>query len=119
MTTLSNGINTLTPLLVDGYESSSEAGNIVHRILGAPGVDVILRPATLPAGTMTLNFGTDEAAAAAAEDALRTATVWTLATGDRTTVDMTFVVTDTVERLLDDSTRDVWTVSFGWQEVTT
>lgn len=119
MASLSNGTTTITPVVIDGFESSSEHGNVVHRILGSAEVDVLLRPATRPTGRMTLNLGADEVAAAAAEDALRTGTVWTLATGDRLTVDMRFVVTGTVQRILDADTRDVWLIVFDWQEVAT
>lgn len=118
MTVFSNGTATITPQLVDSYESTSEHGNVVHRVLGSDQVDVVLRPASLRTGTMSLVIGADEAAASAAEVALRTASVWTLTDDDRATVEMTFVVNGSVTRTLDDETRDVWLVGFGWQEVT-
>ncbi|UOE43747.1 hypothetical protein [Agromyces larvae] len=115
MAILTNGTDTITPDLIDGYESTSEARNVVHPILGSEDVDVVLRPATLPTGTMVLVMG-NEASAAAAEDALRGAHVWSLVT-DRGTVDMSFIVAERITRTLDRDTRDVWLVSFGWQEV--
>lgn len=118
MTSLSNGTTTINPVAVLGYESTSEHGNIVHRILGSEQVDVLLRPASLRSGSMTLLMGIDEAGSAAAETALRTATIWTLTPGnDPSTVGMRFVVTGDVTRTLDDATVTVWTVGFGWQEI--
>ena len=117
MATFSNGTDTITPELIDGYSSESLSGTVVSQLLGSEEVAVTLRPASLRNGTMRLNMGTDEDAAAAAELALRGAHVWTLVTGERDTVDMAFVVKDRVTRDLDDETRDVWIVGFGWQEV--
>lgn len=118
MHTLSNGTVIITPDQINGYESSSESGTIVERILGSVDVAVTLRPASLRSGTMQLVLGVDETAAADAEIALRGASVWTLNTaGDRLTVDMTFVVKDRVRRILDPATSDVWLVEFGWQEI--
>lgn len=117
-TTLTNGIDTISPVAVDGYASTSRHGNIVHQILASEDVDVVLRPAGLRTGRMTLMMGDDESASAAAETALRSGTVWTLSPGgDPTTVAMQFVVVDDVTRTMDDGTRLVWLVDFGWQEV--
>lgn len=118
MTTFTNGTDVITPTLIEEYESRSEHRNIVHPILGSEQVDVVLRPATLRAGSMSLVIEGD-AAAAAAEAALRKATVWALVDA-RETVDMTFVVQGSVTRALDDAddTRTLWLVGFDWQEVT-
>ena len=59
MTTLGNGIATITPDFIDEYESTSEHGNIVHRILGSESVDVVLRPASLRSGRMSLGITDD------------------------------------------------------------
>ncbi|WP_157001427.1 hypothetical protein [Agromyces laixinhei] len=117
MATFSNGTSTIVPVVIDGYHSESESGTVVDRLLGSEDVAVTLRPASLRTGTMTLNMGVDEIAAATAETLLRGAHVWTLTTVDRDTVDMAFVVTGTVRRDLHDETRDVWLIEFGWQEV--
>lgn len=119
MTVFSNGTSTITPVIVNGYESNSEHGNIVHHVLGSEQVDVVLRPASLRAGQMTIIIESDTAAASA-EDALRTASVWALLpdTGEPATIAMQFVVTGKVTRTLDPETSAVWLVGFGWQEVT-
>jgi len=117
MATFSNGTDTITPVLIDGYSSEAVSGTVVTPLLGSSDVAVTLRPASLRSGTMTLNMGDDEDAAAAAELALRGAHVWTVVTGERDTVDMSFVVRDRITRDLDSETRDVWLVGFGWQEV--
>lgn len=117
MATFSNGTDSITPILIDGYSSESPSGTVVTPLLGSEDVAVTLRPASLRTGTMRLNMGPDEDAAAAAETALRGAHVWTLVTDDRESVDMSFVVTDRITRELDNQTRGVWFVGFGWQEV--
>ncbi|MEF3405785.1 hypothetical protein [Agromyces sp. CCNWLW203] len=114
MTTLTNGTDVISPTAIDGWGDSSEHGNIVHRIIGSEDVDVVLRPATLATGTMSLVIP-DDAAALAARNALRSAAVWTIA-HDRGVVDMTFVVTGRVTRDID-TTRAAWLVGFSWQEV--
>jgi len=116
MTTLGNGIATITPDFIDEYESTSEHGNIVHRILGSESVDVVLRPASLRSGRMSLGI-TDDTDATDAETALRTASVWTFNTA-RSSLNMSCVVQGTVTRQLD-ATRTVWLLGFGWQEVAT
>ena len=117
MATLSNGTDTIEPEQIDGFESDSESGTLVERVLGSEEVAVTLRPATLRNGRMSLVMGHSEAGSAAAESALRGAHVWTLTTGTRPTIDMSFVVVGRITRTLDPSTRNVWLVGFSWQEV--
>lgn len=114
-TTLSNGSSTITPDAVTGFASSSEHGNIVHRLLGVELVDVLLRPASLRTGSLELELD-DEAAAYAAEQLLRGAHVWTLTNDELDTIGMQFVVVGNVGRRLD-GTGAAWLVTFGWQEV--
>lgn len=116
-TTITTTEHTITPVLVLGYESEREPGNIIHPILGRANPDVTLRPAGLRTGELQLFFP-DETEAAAAEDALAAAGVCELTTSDRASVNMTFVVEGRLARALDPETRDHWTVTVGFQEVT-
>jgi len=115
-TYITAGAVTITPRLVLGYESTREAGNVLHPILGRAAPAVTYRPAQLRTGRMELLF-VDEATAVAAEDALAVAESCTLASDVRASIIMTFVLSGTLTRTLDDATRDAWTVAFDWTEV--
>lgn len=117
MATFSNGTDTVTPVVIDGFTSESEAGTIVQPLIGSEDVAVTLRPASLRTGTYVLNMGTDEAASADAETLFRGAHLWTVTIAERATINMSFVVTGRVIRQLEDATRNVWFVRFDWQEV--
>lgn len=116
MTTLSNGTDTITPILVNGYDTSREARTIVHDILGREDPDVTLRPAGTRRGTLELVFD-DEASAAAAVTAHAAAGVWTLTEVDVPTIAMQYVVVDgDLGRRLDE-TRAAWLVTIPYREV--
>lgn len=117
MTTLHNGTDTVTPVLVTGYVSQRETQSVVHRIIGRADPDVSLRPAALRTGTLELLFDS-EADAEAAELAHAGSAVWTLTDTDRSTVGMIYVVADgSITRTLDDETRDYWLVAVPFVEV--
>lgn len=113
--TLTNGTATIVPVQVLDYDAEAEHGNIVHRPLGTDDVDVVLRPAGPRSGTFELVMA-DEAAAAAAELALRTATVWAYTRDDMPSTDMQLIVRGRVRRWRDRATAR-WLVSLGWQEL--
>lgn len=117
-TTITYSGGTLTPELVDGYQAARSSRNVEHVVLGRAGSDFTLRPAALRSGTLTLLFPL-EADAAEALTALSAPEAFTLASDDRTTLDMEFVVVGSgADMALDDATRDVWIVSLPFQEVT-
>lgn len=115
-TTISDGTTTLTPILVDGYESKRESMTIVHTIIGSPEPAVTLRPASMRSGTLSVVVGASRSLALQFEAMLGAGRVCTIAD---TTVDvaMSFVVVDELTVALDDTTRSVWVVSFDFQEV--
>lgn len=115
-TTISNGLDTLTPALVDGWEATREARTIVHDILGTNDAAVTLRPHKLRSGTLAIVVGTDPALAAALEAMLSAGDVLALASTEQTTVAMSFVVSGDVTLSLDD-TRMVWLLEVDFQEV--
>lgn len=111
----------ISPDLILGYESSRTSGAVVHPIVGRPAPDVTLRRAGLRRGRMQLGFlGEDaESASADAETALSAAAVFSLVSDDRSTIQMRFVLPSTgaITRQLDPDTRETWSVTFDWQEV--
>jgi hypothetical protein len=117
-TIITSGADTLEPTLVTGYASRREARSIVHTILGRENPDVTFRPASLRSGQLELLF-TGESESLDAEQLHATGQTFALISTDRASVEMTYVVADgTIERELDDATRDVWIVRVPFQEVT-
>lgn len=115
---ITHGVSTVIPTQILGYETERESQNIVHAIMGRSEPDVTLRPAYLRTGTLSLGFEgvTSETDSKAAEDLHATGGVFTL-NADRVTAGMSYVVTGTVKRTLEEETRDAWIVEFSFQEV--
>lgn len=116
MSTITSGATTITPQLVTGYQSSRASGTIIHEIPGATTPSATLAVAASRTGTLTCLFLTGTAAAAL-ENLLKTAAVFAFADTDIPTANMNFVVVGTVDRVLEDTTRRLWTVAFGYREV--
>jgi hypothetical protein len=116
MPSITNGVVTIEPELVLGYETTQEAGNVVHEIIGRGDPDVTLRPARSRSGTLALFFLT-EADAETARNSLATGDVWDLA-AELTTIAMSFVVSGDIMVRLDPETRLRWLVNVGYREVT-
>ncbi|MCE4024662.1 hypothetical protein LXM50_01605 [Microbacterium sp. Au-Mic1] len=117
-TTITAGATTITPILIDGFEASRSGGSIVHPILGRTNPDITLRPAGMKTGTLSLLFAV-EADANMAWNALSDPAVFVLSSDERT-VSMSFVVPESqaLSLKLDPETRDHWTLSVPFQEVT-
>lgn len=116
-TTITSGATTITPELVTGWETDQETRNIIHPIIGSANPDVTLKPANLRTGTIELLFLT----ASDANDARlahATGGVFQLVSTELSVVDMYYVVSGNINTVLEDSTRNVWTLSVDYQEVT-
>ncbi len=114
-TTISDGTDTLTATVMDGYSATRQSRNVVHRILGSNAPAVSLREAGLRSGTHRLMF-TSQTVAESAVAMLSSAAEVTLADTDRANVGMTLVVSGNLTIELDDETRDLWVVEFDYQE---
>jgi hypothetical protein len=140
--TITSGVYTIRPTLIDGYSSTRASQNVVRTILGSAVPAVSLRPALLRSGTLQLIFGDApssgpvyviedgyivllddteagdaETASAQAEALHATGGVFTLSETTRGSVGMSYVVSGNVTRKLDDTTRAVWIVTVDFQEV--
>ncbi|WP_157540754.1 hypothetical protein [Microbacterium sp. XT11] len=116
-TVIVHSAGTITPKVVQGFESARAARTIVHTILGRADPDITYRPAALRSGTLTLVFA-NGADAAAAEAVLVMPQTFTLSDTAVPQVAMKFVVAGgDVVRTLDDGTRTVWTVKIPFREV--
>ena len=107
--------NTIEPLLVLGWESSTESRNIYHQIIGRVSLDVTLREDSLQAGTLPLLFGS-RASAVAARDFLRVNAVYTLTDTDRPELDLTFTRQGSMD-LSQNEDRVYWQLMVSFQQV--
>jgi hypothetical protein len=116
-TTITNGVDTITPTLVNGYRSGRPSRNVEHDILDRPDPDVSLQEAGTRKGTLELVFDT-EADAAEAEELHAGISTWSLVNTDHSGVAMTYVLAagSDLERELDD-TRKAWIVRVPYREV--
>lgn len=115
-TTITQGLATIAPDIVEGYESRSEARTLVHTILGRDEPDITGRPSNLRAGELTLVIY-DEIDASDAAMLLRAGGVFDLADTSRPSIDMLFVVSGDVTLTLAPM-LNLWRIAFAWQEVT-
>lgn len=118
MTTISDGTTTITPILIDGYESVRASRNVKHDILGTAVPSFSLRPAGLRSGRLTALME-DRAAALALENVLAGANLLTFTDTD-TTLTMTFGLDGDgqIVTRLDRDTRRRWLVEWDYAEVT-
>jgi hypothetical protein len=116
MTTLSDGVNTITPTIVDGFTTSQSSRTVLHDIIGRPDQDASLMADGLRSGSLRCVFEV-EADADAARQHLAKPSRWTLADADRSSIAMTFVRQGELSLELDDESRDVWILTVGYQEV--
>jgi hypothetical protein len=115
-TTITTGVNIISPDLILSWESSQESRNIVHTIIGRSNPDVTLKPANLRTGTLELFFTTPEDAFECA--ALHADAATFLITSDQSWIDgMIYVVTDSIGQILEDTTREYWQVNVPYQEI--
>lgn len=113
--TYAGATTAITPDVVDGYESSSASGAVVHPIAGRDNPDVTLTPGGLRRGTLRLVFK-DDTASREAEAAHLLPVAFTLTSPNRDTVDMYYIATGDVGRMLDSSRRG-WVVTVPFHEV--
>jgi hypothetical protein len=115
-TTISDGVTDVTPELVTGYEASAEVRHRVHQIIGG-GDSVSLVASSLRTGTLECLFPVKADAFALYALLIEPGTL-SLADTDHPELDMPgFVVEGKVTIRLDDTTRDLWLVAFGFRAV--
>jgi hypothetical protein len=116
VSTITDGITAVTPLLVIAWDTQREAGNVLHDIIGRTDDDVTLRPARLRTGTL-------ECLCATLEDALQLEILASLPVklifedADHPALNMTFVASGAIAVALDDETRRQATCSIDFAQV--
>lgn len=111
---------TLDEITADLVMSTTHAREMRTVIIDIPGSDepyVSLERARLRSGRLELFFDDDEVAAERAEQIIAAGGTFTLVYPERLSWEMRFTPTGTLERQLDDETRNHWTVSFDYQEL--
>ena len=114
MTTISDGVTSVTPTLVDGYSASRAARNVLHTALDGT-EDVSLMPTAPRSGVLRAVFS-DEADAWSLVGMLSEPGVFTVASA-LAVIDMSFTTDGEIAVGLDDETRSVWIVEFGFREM--
>lgn len=119
MNTITDGIVTVTPTLIDGYESTRRSGSLFHEVPGLEWPDVVLRPSGPRTGRLRLVFAdaSAESDSLTAELLHAAGGVLTLISTERTSVDMDYVVSGDIIRALDPVTRDAWVLTVDFTEV--
>lgn len=107
----------IVPELLTSTQSGRNLRTIIVNVPGSSTPYVSLEASGLRTGTLELFFARDEVAAAEAEAIIAAGGVFFLDYPERQTWQMRFVPVGRLERRLDDTTRDHWTVSFDYQEL--
>jgi hypothetical protein len=116
-TVIRHASGTIEPTLAENYEAARTAGAVVHDVPGKPFPDVTLRDASARRGRLVIVFD-GELRARDALDILGRPEVFTLASIERPSIDMSFVVANgDIGLTLDDRTRDHWRLSVPFVEV--
>ena len=118
MSTISDGTTTVTPILITGWDTRREGGNVIHDIIDRQDDDVTFRPARLRSGTLTALCATLEDALALETLAAQPRRLY-LEDTDHPSINMTFVIAGDITVTLDDETREQATVGLDFQQVAT
>lgn len=104
-----------SPTLILGYQTERVSQNIVHDLVGGGILISYVRPRPR-SGTLSLFYPTEALANSAAVLFTRENS-FTINDTDRSTINMTFVISGAIRLSLDDETRNSWVVDVDYQEV--
>ena len=118
MSSISDGTTTITPILITGWQTARDGGNVLHNIIDRADDEVTFHPATLRTGELEALVLTLEAALTL-ETLLAKPQKLTLTDADHPGVNMTFVVPEggSITVTLDDETRELATVAWDFAQV--
>lgn len=116
MADFTSGATTLTPLLIEGYRSTRDAGNLVHQIVASEWPAITLRPARPRTGRLRILCAT--LTEALAMEALHAgAAVVQLVDAEVPARNMTYVSSGEISVALDERTLTKCYVSVDFQEI--
>ena len=116
MATITSGVLSFTPTLITGWQTSQESRNVVHNIIGRTDPDVTILKAATRNGTLEMLF-TSATGAETARGILANGAVFTITDSEFWLDGFDFVITGNLTAALEDTTRDLWTVSCDFVEV--
>jgi len=116
MATISSGTLTFTPELITAWETSQNSRNVIHDIIGKSDPDVTLKPASTRSGTLEMLF-LSASAANSARGVLANGTIFTISDSETWLNGLDFVMNGTISAALEDTTRDLWTITADFVEV--
>lgn len=108
---------TVQPDVIDGYSADRVTRHRFVDVIGTDEQDVYVYPAGLRSGTIVGVFA-DESAAHQLGEWLSGTYPVQFTSSERPALDMLFLANGRVTVALDDATREVWTVTAQFQEVT-
>lgn len=108
---------TLTFEVLDGYSVQRNTETVVHNIIGTTENAVTLRGSGLRTGSLSGIVGYLDEVAWDFDAMLASPSIITLADTDRPGIGMDFVVSGSHTLELDDDSRNVWRVTFDFEEV--
>lgn len=116
MTTITSGTLTFTPELVTAWETAQASRNVLHTIIGKSDPDVTLKPSSTRSGTLEMLF-LSASAANTARGILANGTIFTISDSETWLNGFDFVMSGTISTVLEDTTRNLWTISADFTEV--
>lgn len=115
--TITDGTTVITPELILGWNASQATRNIIHPIIGKASPDVTLKAAGLRTGNLELLF-MNATEAETARTMLSQALPFLIESDEAFLDNFRFVVASSISSALEDTTRNMWTISVDFQEVT-
>lgn len=116
MTTITTGVLSFTPELVTGWEAAQSSRNIIHNIIGRTDPDVTLKAATTRTGTLEMLF-VSASEAETARDILANGAVFSISESETWINGFDFVLSGSISAALEDTTRNLWTITADFTEV--
>ena len=108
---------TVVPAIMDGFSSTAKSKNVVHDVIGRADPDVSILPGGYRTGTLKLVFADESQSRICERLHLYASAPLTITDDDLSTAAMTYVVSGSVARALDEDSRTAWVVSVDFQEV--
>lgn len=106
-----------TPQIITGWTTYQNSRNVVHEIIGKASPDVTILPGSTRSGSVETVF-TTQADAENARLVLSNGTTFTIKDSETWNNGYTFVTNGTIKQELEEVTRDLWTVTFDYTEIT-
>lgn len=116
MAKITSGTLFFSPQEITAWETEQQSRNVVHTIIGRTDPDVTIKPASSRSGTLELLFLT-AADANTARGILTNGASFTISESTAWLNGLTFVMSGSITAVLEDTTRNLWTISADFTEI--